>query len=879
MSRQSESTPTSYVAQDPSVVSASPAAVALQSTDASGAQFDFKFEAVRPGIFRTSFTSATHPLPPFPSDLRPAIGFSDIQPTTTVDAAARNKTITVGDVKAVVSWEHTPVVQLFRGDHKEPLYADLPHRSYSLDGPGVAHFSTYQKNGLYVGLGEKAAPMNLAGRTFQITASDTFGYDAYRTDPLYKHIPLLIHVQKEGVVAIFSTAHSRSTWAIGSVIDGMWGHFKVHRQSYGGLEQYLLVGKTVADVVRLYADVVGYPLLVPRYMMGYVSGGMKYSMQTDQSILGFIETCKKEDIPVSVHQMSSGYTVAHLPPQTRNVFTWNYHRYPDPRRFTKEAHKRGVRLLGNIKPYILDNHPSHADLVKNKAFFTDPATGKHGVARLWSAGGGTSGEGAHIDFTSKFGFQWWYDGCRELKKVGIDAMWNDNNEYNIYNDEWEAALENVSVPEAVKDKNIGLWGRAINTELMGKSSHDACVDAAPEERPMVLTRSATAGTMRYACSSWSGDNVTSWQDMKGSNAISLNAGFSLLHAFGHDIGGFEGPQPTPELLVRWIQLGVHQPRFAINCYKTSKEDNDVGGVIEPWQYPEVTPLVREAIKRRYDIMPYTYSMMLQSHLTALPPMRWTGWGYEGDAEVWSKEMLEGDSQYWLGDSLLVSCLYAPGESKARVYLPKSGDALSAGPSTAYGFLNTNAPFEWLPAGAWHVVDAPWYTSIPVLARVGGAVPVGKRVHTTSRVNAEEDAEFPDVPRDDWRGVEVFPPPTLPIETATGRLADATASFSNTWLEDDGLSAQGRSPIYELSVTYAVAGSKAPITVQASSSVKVPATVAGAAPWSPLWLDNGLDIILPVGEERVVQTADGKPAVEKGLDAKGRRVWHITISKA
>jgi alpha-glucosidase (family GH31 glycosyl hydrolase) len=63
---------------------------------------------------------------------------------------------------------------------------------------------------------------------------------------------------------------------------------------------------------------------------------------------------------------------------------------------------------------------------------------------------------------------------------------------------------------------------------MAKASHDALVDAEPEIRPFVLTRSATAGTMRYAASSWSGDNVTSWDSMKGANALALNAGMSLL---------------------------------------------------------------------------------------------------------------------------------------------------------------------------------------------------------------------------------------------------------------------------------------------------------------------------------------------------------------
>jgi len=78
--------------------------------------------------------------------------------------------------------------------------------------------------------------------------------------------------------------------------------------------------------------------------------------------------------------------------------------------------------------------------------------------------------------------------------------------------------------------HVGLWGRSLNTEFMAKSLHDATVEVEPDKRPFVLMRSATAGTMRYCASSWSGDNVTSWKGMKGANALSLTAGMCLLQA-------------------------------------------------------------------------------------------------------------------------------------------------------------------------------------------------------------------------------------------------------------------------------------------------------------------------------------------------------------
>lgn len=956
MLHQYERVPKDYVLDEAPSSPATEPSVRLRSVDASLTEsMIFTFEALGPSLFRTTFASDKHPLPPYPSAWRPAPFFppGDAAPKVTTDSVCQTREMLLpGGLRALVEWSHSPVISLFLEGVQMPVHRDLPFRSYALDAQGVAHYSSYRKDTLHVGLGEKAAPMDLSGRGFLISASDTFGYDAYRTDPLYKHIPLLINAAPEGCVGIFSTSHARGTWNIGSEIDGLWGHFKVYRQAYGGLEEYLIVGRTLAEVVRRYAELVGFPLLVPRYMMGYVAGGMKYSMQDDpraaDAILGFLRKCEAHDIPVSAFQMSSGYTVAETEPKTRNVFTWNRHRFPDPRAFTAECHgHHGVRLLANVKPYVLASHPEYAALAEAGAFFRDPVTNSVAVARLWSAGGGESGEGSHIDFTSRAGYDWWVAGVRALKKVGIDAIWNDNNEYNIPSDDWTCALETVPAPESCREdvegrdnptttmtaktaptelaatarRDVGLWGRVMHTELMARASASACAATEPDRRPMVLTRSATPGTMRYAASSWSGDNVTSWEGMRGGNALALNAGMSLLQvssgrgqygcaamrpvegrradrrglrqSYGHDIGGFEGPQPTPEHLVRWVQLGVHSPRFAINCFKTSAADNLVGDVIEPWMYPSATPLIRSAIKRRYELIPYIYSLALKSHLTAEPPQRWTGWGFESDPVVWTDRVIRnGDTQYWLGDALLVAGVYEAGVDTARVYLPRR---TAHGDKPDLGYLNTNAPFQHLAAGRWHDISSTWHTSIPLLARVGSAIPVGRPWPTTVRRTA--DPEFPGDKPDDWRGVEIFPPPVYLEPDDRERSAVCAGNepdkyngedeshgwFESTWLEDDGESNAALAPatLWTFTIRYRIGppclddyhGQGGSIVAEVIAVCPTSQPDAPSSGWRPPWLATAgkVDLILPVGEERPVH---GARLV--GLDAKGRRVWQLQV---
>ncbi|RFU80381.1 neutral alpha-glucosidase ab [Trichoderma arundinaceum] len=823
--------------------SASDKLLQLDCTD-SQLPFQFTIDALRSNVFRTTFTSKTHPLPPHPSVPLPQKQV-DVA-TINVSSTSTKKEIKIGPITATVDWtEASPLVSIsIEGSNNGPLHEDLPNRSYVVDGEGIAHYSRYNRDTLYVGLGEKAAPMNLAGRKFELSATDSFGYDVYRTDPLYKNIPLLINATPNGCVALFSTSYTRGSYSIGAEMDGMWGRYKVYRQDYGGLEEYIIVGKTLKDIVTTYADLAGYPLLVPRWAFGYLSGGMKYSMLDDppasEALLDLARKMKEQDIPCSAYQMSSGYTVAEKPPKTRNVFTWNRHRFSDPEGFIKEYHKLGMRLIANVKPYVIASHPEYEKLKAANALFIDPHTKKTAVTRLWSAGGGESAEGGHIDFTSEAGFKWWYEGVKKLRQEGIDCIWNDNNEYTVTDDGWICALDepSLAVRDDVKDRpQIGLWGRSLHTELHGKASHDALVDVDPDARPFVLTRSATAGTMRYACSSWSGDNTTSWASMKGANALALNAGMSLLQCYGHDIGGFEGPQPSPELLLRWVQLGTYSQRFAINCFKTINENN-IGDVIEPWMYPEITHLVRKAIKRRYAMIPYIYSLMLESHKTAVPPQRWTGWGYEVDPEVWTAPVTEGETQYWLGDSLLIGGVYEPGATQARVYLPKSSDEDE-------GYINLKAPYQYLEAGQWATIDAEWHgAGIPVLAKVGTAIPVGRDVQVLSPGEKENVA---DLPLDDYRAVEIFPP----------REGSSPKWHETVWYEDDGVSAVAKNKISKYSIAYSLEGPT--IKVRFSRDE----TSGYVAPWKTLV------VVLPPGDTRTISSKDGHQVRRLGPDEEGK----------
>ena len=67
--------------------------------------------------------------------------------------------------------------------------------------------------------------------------------------------------------------------------------------------------------------------------------------------------------------------------------------------------------------------------------------------------------------------------------------------------------------------------------------------------------------------------------------------------------------------MRWIQQGVFHPRFSIHSW------NSDGTVNSPWLHAEVLPAVRAAIRFRYRLLPYLYSLHLEASLTGHPIIR------------------------------------------------------------------------------------------------------------------------------------------------------------------------------------------------------------------------------------------------------------------
>ena len=180
----------------------------------------------------------------------------------------------------------------------------------------------------------------------------------------------------------------------------------------------------------------------------------------------------------------------------------------------------------------------------------------------------------------------------------------------------------------------------------------------PNERPYVINRAGFAGVQRYA-QVWGGDNLTDWNTVKFNLATIMGMGLSGCANMGCDIGGFAGGAPEGELMLRWIQSGIFQPRFTIN---SANSDNTV---TQPWMYEELLPQVQAAYALRYQLLPYLYSLMYEASVTGMPAMRPLFLEFPEDVNCYRDKNLT----FMFGPALLVANVVEKGATERTVYLP------------------------------------------------------------------------------------------------------------------------------------------------------------------------------------------------------------------
>ncbi len=471
------------------------------------------------------------------------------------------------------------------------------------------------------GTGEVTGPLLRNGRSIRLWNTDNFNYRDDAGRRLYQSHPWVLAVRPDG--SAFGVI-ADTTWASAIALDG-----QIEFTSEGPSFPVIVIDReSPRAVLRGLADLTGKMPLPPRWALGYQQ--CRWSYQPDARVREIADEFRARRIPCDVIWMDIDYMDAY------RVFTFSPKEFPDPRGLNAYLHARSFKSVWMIDPgvkvdpgYRVYDSGTAADVWVHDAFGGDYR------GAVWP------GDCVFPDFTRPATRAWWSGLYRDFMAQGVDGVWNDMNEPAVFNvpgktmprHNWHRG--GGDLPDGPHAQYHNVYGL-----LMVRATREGIAAANPGRRPFVLTRSNFLGGQRYAAT-WTGDNASTWEDLKLSIPMTLNLGLSGQPFNGPDLGGFDGAPPG-ELWAHWVAVGAFFPFCRGHAVKGSPAK-------EPWAFgPAVEAVARTALERRYRLLPYYYTLFRDSSLDGLPIMRPVFFADPRDPALRAE-----DRVFLIGDDLLV----------------------------------------------------------------------------------------------------------------------------------------------------------------------------------------------------------------------------------
>jgi alpha-glucosidase len=201
----------------------------------------------------------------------------------------------------------------------------------------------------------------------------------------------------------------------------------------------------------------------------------------------------------------------------------------------------------------------------------------------------------------------------------------------------------------------------IYGHMMAKATYQGLKKFLMPRRPFVITRSAYSGVQKWS-SVWTGDNAATWEHLHIASQQCQRLSVSGISFAGSDVGGFIG-EPDGELYTRWIQMAAFHPFM-----RTHSASNDTGFDQEPWSFgSQYENICKKFIQMRYRLLPYLYTTFWQNYRYGTPMLRPLTFVDQNNIETHQR-----NSEFMLGDHLLVCPVTTQGARELNAYLPAGG---------------------------------------------------------------------------------------------------------------------------------------------------------------------------------------------------------------
>lgn len=533
------------------------------------------------------------------------------------------------------------------------------------------------------GLGEKTGFLNKNGSKISNWNTDVFSPHNKDTVELYQSIPFAIFHNIDKTLGLFFDNSFRTEFDMQTFNDQV-----VISADRGAINSYFLLGEDIKETVGIYTQLTGRTPLPPKWSLGYHQS--RYSYKSESEVRKIVDLFNKYQIPLDCIYLDIHYMDGY------RVFTHDFDQFPNFEEMLGDLQKQNIDVVPIVDPGVKKDvhYPVYQEGIKND-YFSKYLDGTIYHGEVWP------GQSAFPDFFQTKVQRWWGGLHNFYTKMGIRGIWNDMNEPSVFNESKTMDLDvhhNLDGHLISHEEGHNLYGL-----YMSKSTFEGLQRLLNNTRPFSLTRAGYAGVQRYSAV-WTGDNRSHWEHLEMSIPMILNLGMSGVAFTGADVGGFAS-DTTPELLIRWTQVGAFLPYFRNHSVQDSIRQ-------EPWAFGEDTMnSVKKYIELRYKFLPYFYTLFYEAEKTGLPVVRPLAMEYPRDTKTFNCS-----DQFLVGKDVLIAPILRPGQTHRSVYLPEG---------VWYNFWTE----ERYIGGKHFLIEADKDT-LPIFVKEGTILPLGTSIQNS-----------------------------------------------------------------------------------------------------------------------------------------------------
>ncbi len=430
------------------------------------------------------------------------------------------------------------------------------------------------------------------------------------------------------------------------------------------VDYYFMYGGNADGVIKDMRYLSGKVPMLPLWTYGFHQSRERY--KSSRELLEVVDTYRKTGVPFDGIIQDWQYWGSNY---LWNAMEFLNEDFGDYKRMIKHVHDvnahMSISIWASFGPYT----KAYREMEPKGLLYSFSTWPQSGVAGWPPRMDYPSGVRCYDPYSQEARDIYWNNLSR-LHQLGIDAWWMDSTDPD-HLDYKESDLDEVRPITNPKDGKdfMGSWRMVRNAFPLCtvEGIYDKQRAADQSKRVFILTRSYFAGQQRTGANTWSGDVSSSWDSFRKQVPICLNYTLTANPNVNTDIGGFfanaynrssqdNTATKNPlyqELYVRWMQFGLFCPMMRSHGTEVYRELYHYGKPGEP-----VYDALLSAVKMRYEIMPYIYSLSWQVSKNDDSYMRALVMDFKDDKAVWNN-----NRQYMFGHSFLVcpvvNALYTP----------------------------------------------------------------------------------------------------------------------------------------------------------------------------------------------------------------------------